>query len=81
MGVRIAKEAGLKAEPVPVKATGTVWRTLIEIADSCDAATIVVGSRGLTGVRSMLMGSVSNGVIHHAGRPTLVVRRTANSGG
>ncbi len=73
-GVRIAQEAGLKAEPVAVKATGAVWKTLIEIADSCDAGTIVVGSRGLKGVRSMPMGSVSSGVIHHAGRPTLVVR-------
>lgn len=35
----------------------------------------VMGSRGLTGVRSMLLGSVSNAVVHHAHRPTLIIRR------
>ncbi len=58
-GVRIAHEAGLKAEPITVEATGPVWRTILETADQHDAATIIIGSRGLTGVRSMLLGSVS----------------------
>ena len=72
-GVRIAQETGLEAEPVAVKATGPVWNTILEIADHHDAATIVMGSRGLTGVRSMLLGSVSSAVVHHTDRPTLVV--------
>jgi hypothetical protein len=38
-------------------------------------AAIVMGSRGLTGVRSMLLGSVSNAVVHHTERPTLVIHR------
>jgi nucleotide-binding universal stress UspA family protein len=74
-GVRIAHDAGLDAEPVAVKATGPVWRTIVESAERHDAAAIVMGSRGLTGLRSMLLGSVSGGVVHHADRPTLVVRR------
>jgi hypothetical protein len=44
-------------------------------AASREAAVIVVGSRGLTGVRSMLLGSVSGAVAHHADRPTLVIHR------
>lgn len=32
-----------------------------------------MGSRGLTGLRSMLLGSVSSAVVHHARQPTLVV--------
>jgi nucleotide-binding universal stress UspA family protein len=74
-GARVALEAGLRAEPLAVEATGSVWRTIVEIADRHDAATIVMGSRGLTGVRSMLLGSVSNAVVHHADRPTLVIRQ------
>jgi nucleotide-binding universal stress UspA family protein len=74
-GVRIAKEAGLKAEPVAIKAGGPVWKTIVETADRFDAAAIVMGSRGLTGVRSMLLGSVSNAVVHHTERPTLVIHR------
>jgi nucleotide-binding universal stress UspA family protein len=72
-GVRIAREAGLKAEPVAVGAAGPVWQTIVDIADRRDSATIVMGSRGLTGLRSMLLGSVSSAVVHHAQRPTLVV--------
>jgi nucleotide-binding universal stress UspA family protein len=37
-----------------------------------------MGSRGLTGLRSMLLGSVSNGVVHHAERPALVIPRPAH---
>ena len=74
-GVSIAQEAGLLAEPVPVQATGPVWRTIVQIADRNDAATIVMGSRGLTGLRAMLLGSVSSAVVHHADRPTLIVRQ------
>lgn len=72
-GVRIAQETGLEAEPIAIKATGPVWKAILEIADRYDAAAIAMGSRGLTGIRSMLLGSVSGAVVHHTGRPTLVV--------
>jgi nucleotide-binding universal stress UspA family protein len=74
-GAQIARAAGLDAEPVAVKARGPVWHTIVETADRCDATAVVMGSRGLTPLRSMLLGSVSGGVVHHADRPTLVVRR------
>jgi nucleotide-binding universal stress UspA family protein len=74
-GVRIAQQAGLIAEPVAVKAAGSTWKSIVEIADRNDAVTIVMGSRGLTGLRAMLLGSVSSAVVHHADRPTLIVRR------
>ena len=77
-GVRIAREAGFEAEPLAIKATGPVWKTIVETADRHDAAAIVIGSRGLTGVRSMLLGSVSSAVVHHADRPTLVVHRPSD---
>ena len=70
-------EAGLKAEALAVEADGPVWLTILEIADRHDAATIVMGSRGLTGMRSMLLGSVSSAVVHHAARPTLVIHHRA----
>jgi nucleotide-binding universal stress UspA family protein len=76
-GVRLARESGLEAEPIAVKATGPVWKTIVETADAQDATAIVMGSRGLGGVRSVLLGSVSSAVMHHADRPTLVVHRSA----
>jgi nucleotide-binding universal stress UspA family protein len=74
-GVRIAEQAGLRAEALAVEATGPVWKTIVQIADRNDAATIVMGSRGLTGLRSLLLGSVSSAIVHHADRPTLVIRQ------
>jgi nucleotide-binding universal stress UspA family protein len=56
-----------------VEANGPVWNTVKETADRNDAAVIVMGSRGLTGLRSMLLGSVSSAFVHHADRPVLVV--------
>ena len=63
------------ASRVAVEAAGPVWKAIVEIADRHDAATIVIGSRGLTGLQSMLLGSVSNAIVHHADRPTLVIRK------
>jgi nucleotide-binding universal stress UspA family protein len=76
-GTRLARTAGLLAEPVAVQASGPIWKTIVEIADRDDAAAIVLGSRGRAGLRAMLLGSVSNAVVHHADRPTVVVRRPA----
>jgi nucleotide-binding universal stress UspA family protein len=76
-GVRIARAAGLDAEPLAVEAAGPVWETIVTIADRHHASTIVMGSRGLTGLRSMLLGSVSSAVVHHADRPTMVIRQPA----
>ena len=47
---------------------------IIEAADGADL--IVVGSRGRGGFRSLLLGSVSSAVIHHASCPTVVVRES-----
>ena len=74
-GVRIAIEAGLHATPVAVEADGPVWTTILETADQLDAATIVMGSHGHIGPRSMLLGSVSSAVLHHTDRPTLLLRQ------
>lgn len=80
-GARIARDAGLRAESVAIEATPPVWKTIVETADLHDASAIVMGSRGLTGLRSMLLGSVSNAVVHHADRPTLVIHGADDDGG
>jgi len=64
---------------------GTVTRThlrmgkaaaeIVELAEELGAGLVVVGSRGLGGIRRALMGSVSDSVVRHAHCPVLVVRR------
>jgi nucleotide-binding universal stress UspA family protein len=80
-GARIAEDAGLPAEPIAVEATGPVWTAILEVAEREGAAVIVMGSRGLTGVRSLLLGSVSSAVAHHAHRPTLIIPRSDGDDG
>lgn len=76
-GVTLARESGLEAEPLAVEAEGPIWETIIQTAERRQAAIVVMGSRGLTGLRSMLLGSVSSAVVHHARRPTLVIHRNS----
>ena len=52
---------------------GSVASAILDVADELDAEAIVVGSRGLTGVKSLLLGSVSHALLQHADRPVIVV--------
>ncbi len=47
---------------------------IVALADELQAGLIVMGSRGLGGVRRALMGSVSDSVVRHAHCPVMVVR-------
>ena len=72
-GCALARVAGLDAHPQTAEQDPTVWGTIIEQADALGADAIVLGSRGLTGVKSLLLGSVSHAVLQHADRPVVVV--------
>jgi nucleotide-binding universal stress UspA family protein len=71
-GVTLAGEAGFEASGRLEESTGSPWRTLLDVADEIDAAPIVLGTHGVSGVRAVL-GSVSTAVTHHAKRPVLLV--------
>ena len=47
---------------------------VVRVAEEIGAGLIVVGSRGLGGMRRALMGSVSDSVVRHAHCPVMVVR-------
>jgi nucleotide-binding universal stress UspA family protein len=76
-GVELAKKAGLDAAGEAVESSSTAWRVLTATAETRDATVIVAGSQGHGGVASVLLGSVSAGLVHHAERPVLVVRAPA----
>lgn len=47
---------------------------IVNVAEEAKADLIVMGSRGLGGVQSFLLGSVSDRVLHHAHCPVLIVK-------
>jgi len=49
---------------------------ILAVADERNADLIVVGNRGMTGVKRFLLGSVPNKVSHHAHCSVLIVRTT-----
>jgi nucleotide-binding universal stress UspA family protein len=55
--------------------SGRADEEIIVRAEQVGADLVVVGSRGLGGIRRALMGSVSDSVVRHAHCPVLVVRR------
>lgn len=76
-GVAFASAAGLQAESLVRQANGPVWPAILEVADELDARAVILGSRGLSGIKTVMLGSVSDAILHHTRRPTLVVRRGA----
>jgi nucleotide-binding universal stress UspA family protein len=72
-GAELASGAGLSAVAKSVVVESTIAGAVLDAAAEVDAAVVVIGSRGYTGVKSALLGSVSNHVLHHADRPVLVV--------
>ena len=53
---------------------GAAPAEIVDLAEEIGAGLIVMGSRGLGGIRRALMGSVSDLVTRHAHCPVLVVR-------
>lgn len=54
---------------------GQAATEIVDLAEGLEIGLIVVGSRGLGGIRRALMGSVSDVVVRHAHCPVLVVRK------
>ena len=53
---------------------GSAVEEILGLAEEIGAGLIVIGSRGLGPVKRLVMGSVSEGVVHHSAYPVLVMR-------
>jgi nucleotide-binding universal stress UspA family protein len=71
-GAERARGKGLDATTA-ISEGGPIWSAIVEAADEQDAAVIALGSRGLSGVKHALLGSVSGAVAHHSHRSVFIV--------
>ena len=72
-----ATTAGVNTEFI--QTLGDPGETICNLAKTWSADLIVVGSRGLTGLKEMILGSVSNYVTHHAPCSVLIMLKTADT--
>jgi nucleotide-binding universal stress UspA family protein len=68
------KQAGVAAEGSVRTSTAGPARAILEHARDLDATMIVLGSRGLSALGGLLLGSVAHKIIQLATCPVLVVR-------
>ena len=73
-GAERARRAGLQAEPVSAEDESNVAETVARMAEEREAAVVVVGSRGPSGLKARLLGSTSESILHHCRCPVLIVR-------
>ena len=74
-GVRLATELGATAEAVLLESMADPATAIGDLAASRDAAVVVVGSRGHSGLRERVLGSTSKKLVHHCACPVLVVHK------
>jgi nucleotide-binding universal stress UspA family protein len=73
------EDVKIRAESVGIKVEtfvreGETYKTILDLAKDLNADTIVMGSHGRTGIRRLLMGSVTEKVIGYSTCPVLVVK-------
>jgi nucleotide-binding universal stress UspA family protein len=69
------EEARGKVAKAHLRMGGRPDNEIVSLAEEIGAGLIVMGSRGLGGIRRALMGSVSDSVVRHAHCPVMVVRK------
>lgn len=78
----IVHDVVLRFSDADVQASGEIRRVtpgltsdeIVRVAEQVDANLIVMGTRGMSELRSLVLGGVANKVVHHAHCPVLLVR-------
>lgn len=62
-----------------IQQSGSPGRVICRLAEELDADLILIGRRGHSGLSELLIGSVSNYVVHHGKCSVMVVNATADA--
>ncbi|HXW12453.1 MAG TPA: universal stress protein [Nitrososphaeraceae archaeon] len=71
---RMAKQKNIKVKTDVIVGISSVVKEILEYAEKNKIDMIVIGSRGLSGFKKMLLGSVASGVVTYAHCPVLVAK-------
>jgi nucleotide-binding universal stress UspA family protein len=71
---QMAKQKNIKIKTDVVVSISSVVKEIVEYAHKNKIDMIGVGSRGLSGIKKMLLGSVASGVVTYADCPVLVAK-------
>jgi nucleotide-binding universal stress UspA family protein len=71
---QMAKQKSVKVKTDVVVGISSVVKEIVEYAHKNKIDMIVIGSRGLSGFKKMLLGSVASGVVTYAHCPVLVAK-------
>lgn len=72
-GAERAAQAGLRAHAKIRSRETSIAAAILGEADQVGARAIVLGTRGLTGIKSLFLGSVSHAVVQRATQPVIIV--------
>src|ERR687892_955153 len=73
-----ADKSGIRFRSEIIMAKRSAVSTMLDYAEEQKIDLIVVGTRGRSGIKKMLLGSVASGLVTYAACPVLVVKREAN---
>jgi nucleotide-binding universal stress UspA family protein len=69
-----ARSLGLDANAKALRAYDSEWKVFVDFADNIKPLVVVVGSRGFSAIKGVLMGSFSAGVSNNCKQPVLIAR-------
>jgi nucleotide-binding universal stress UspA family protein len=76
----LGKKVGVEMETKILERQPSVPDAIIQFAEENSIDLIVMGTKGKTGIKRFLLGSVTESVVHHAHCPVLVVRELPRTG-
>lgn len=69
-----ASESKIRVRTDVIISTTSVVKSIVEYAEGKKMDLIVIGSKGVSGLKRMLLGSIASGVVTYAHCPVLVVK-------
>lgn len=72
--IQIAKENDVQLKTEIIDSQMSIEAAIVEYAESEDVDLIVIGTRGTSDIKNILLGNIASGVVKYAACPVMVVK-------